>query len=377
MHVADITLFFALHSGGVRRYLLAKRRHLARQGGVHHSIVVPGKLTGEEARGVITLKSPPLPFSGYRFPVRREPWVRRLCGLAPDVIEAGDPYTPAWAALEAGDRLGIPVTIFAHSDLRRVVAARFGRLAGVAAKSYVRRLYRKFDLCLAPSQSTADELKELGLDRVVCQPLGVDAEIYHPRRRDSGLRAELGLPANTRLVIFAGRAALEKNIPLLVRAVEGMGAPYHLLLVGGRVRARPNPRITLLPFVDDEEGLARLLASADALVHAGDRETFGLVVLEAMACGRPVIVVNRGATRELVDEKTGLIARANDVRSLQEAIWALYRNDFEAMGQRARERVDARYTWEHVLSLQLARYALLTRRQPLAVGELSRIPGAM
>jgi alpha-1,6-mannosyltransferase len=376
MHVADTTLFFALRSGGVRRYLLAKRRHLSRQGGVRHSIVVPGRLT-DEAQGVVTLKSPPLLFTGYRFPVRREPWVRRLCSLAPDVIEAGDPYTPAWAALEAGERLGIPVTVFAHTDLQRVVAARFGRLAGMAAKSYVRRLYRRFDLCLAPSQSIADKLADLGLDRVVCQPLGVDAEIYHPRRRDPGLRAELGLPMDTRLVIFAGRMTIEKNIPLLVRAVEGMGAPYHLLLVGGRVRARPNPRITLLPFVDDEEGLARLLASADALVHAGDRETFGLVVLEAMACGRPVIVVDRGATRELVDEKAGLIARANDVRSLQEAISALYRNDPEAMGRRGRERVDARYTWERVLLLQMARYALLTRRQPLAVGELSRIPGAM
>ncbi len=70
----------------------------------------------------------------------------------------------------------------------------------------------------------------------------------------------------------------------------------------------------------DSHELAQWLASVDALVHAGTKETFGLVILEAMACGRPVIAARAGAVPEIVDESVGLLAKPCDGESMAETI---------------------------------------------------------
>ena len=110
MHIVDTTMFFARESGGVKRYLLAKRAWLARHKGIRHSLLVPGVHDQDDGDGVHTLASPPLPFShGYHFPVRMGQWRERLHALAPDLIEVGDPYQPAWAALRVGREYNVPV----------------------------------------------------------------------------------------------------------------------------------------------------------------------------------------------------------------------------------------------------------------------------
>ncbi len=101
MHVADITMFHAPTSGGVRTYLQAKHRRLAQLPDIEASLLIPG---GEAMQlgGLHTLPAPRLPFGqGYRFPVRRRQWSDALARLQPDLIEAGDPYVTAWSALDA------------------------------------------------------------------------------------------------------------------------------------------------------------------------------------------------------------------------------------------------------------------------------------
>src|SRR4029077_13476945 len=109
--------------------------------------------------------------------------------------------------------------------------------------------------------------------RVLHQPLGVDVEVFHPRRRTLALRPRLGLPADARLLVFAGRFAGEKNVPVLLQAFARLGSPYHLLLIGGERIARPAANETMLPYRRHSQELARWIASADALVHAGTKET--------------------------------------------------------------------------------------------------------
>ena len=376
MHIVDTTLFFAPHSGGVKRYLLAKNRFLARQRGVRHTLLVPGPRS-RRAASIVELRSPAIPFGGgYRVPLDLGAWRRTLCDLEPDVIEAGDPYHVAWAALGAGRRSGAPAVAFAHSDVARLLASRLGSMAGAASKAYLRALYRRFDLVLAPSATIAGRLLDCGLERVLVQPLGVDAELFHPSRRDPGLRAELGLPRGTRLCIFAGRMAGEKRIEVLQRAFEQLGRPYHLLLVGGEARRRAGANVTLWPYEHDGARLARLVASCDALVHAGEHETFGLVFLEAMACGIPVIGVRAGAVPELVDESTGALAEPGSAASLAQTVRSLYERDLASMGARARSRVEQRYTWGATFRILLSRYASLARREPLEGLEPANATGA-
>ena len=360
MHVADITMFYTPQSGGVRTYLAAKHHALSATPGVRHSILVPDAVAAED-EGIHTVPALPIPFGhGYRFPLRTEPWRKRLVELRPDVIEAGDPYRLPWAALAAGDKLGVPVVGFYHSDLTRLVRMRFGHAAGRFADRYVRRLYPHFDLTLAPSRVMADYLDSAGIPRVVVQPLGVDTERFHPRRRDATVRRDLGLPDRTRLLIFAGRSAREKNIPLLLETLGRLGAPYHLLLVGPGMPVHGLPsNVTTLAGYHDGAVLARWLASADAFIHAGTQETFGLVVLEAMASGLPVIGTTFGAVAELVTPSTGILSERASARALAEATETLFSLDPVAMGHIARARVAANRSWDIIFRQLFAHYARL------------------
>jgi alpha-1,6-mannosyltransferase len=360
MHITDITMFYAPQSGGVRTYLAAKHRVLGAMPGVRHSILIPGA-SYTQCAGIHTVPALPIPFGhGYRFPLRAGTWRNRLMQLRPDVIEAGDPYRLPWAALAAGERLGAPVVGFYHSDLPRLVRVRFGSVWCRAAERYVRRLYPRFDLTLAPSRVVADYLRSAGIPRVAVQPLGVDIECFHPRLRDENLRHELGLSRRTRLLIFAGRGAREKNIPVLLDTLRHLGPRYHLLLVGPGMPAREIPsNVTVLPSYYDGAVLARWFASADALIHAGTQETFGLVVLEAMASGLPVIGTTFGAVAELVSPDTGVLADRACARVLAEATEHLFMRDLRATGRCARARAETHWSWFSVFQQLLSHYARL------------------
>lgn len=373
MHLVDTTMFFAPESGGVKRYLLAKRDWIARNTQLRHTLLVPGARRGEEAGGLYRVPAPPLPFTGgYRFPLGTGAWVDALRGLRPDVIEAGDPYVTPWAVLEASDRLGVPAVAFHHSDLTRLLSSRLGSWSAPHIDRYLARLYRCFDLVLAPSRVMVRKLEAIGVDRVGLQPLGVDTGLFHPDRADPALRRELDLDPQTRLLVFAGRFSKEKHIPQLIGAFRRLGSGYHLLLIGGAQRARPLPNVTQLPYQGSGETLARYLASADALVHAGDSETFGLIVAEAMACGRPAVGVNAGAVPELLDESVGQLVHRPGERDLAEGIEALCRRDLALLGARARRRVEQRYSWDQVLRTLIWRYGRLTGAGDLLPSEKQR-----
>ena len=193
--------------------------------------------------------------------------------------------------------------------------------------------------------------------------------MFHPRRRTLALRRRLGLAPDTRLLVYAGRFAGEKNLPVLLAAFAELGAPYHLLLIGGHRRARPAPNVSMVPYRRDSVELASWIASADALVHAGTKETFGLVVLEAMACARPVIAARAGAFPELVDEKVGMLVAPDSAAAMAAGIAALYERDLDAVGQAGRSRVLKHYTWDRTFRRQTDVYcALLGARRPALSG---------
>jgi alpha-1,6-mannosyltransferase len=210
-------------------------------------------------------------------------------------------------------------------------------------------------------------LQRIGVAQVVHQPLGVDTEVFNPARRGDLLRKCLALPRQTRVLVYAGRFAEEKNLPVLLQAFALLGRPYHLVLIGGARRARPAANVTMLPYRRDSRELAQWIASADALVHAGTKETFGLVILEAMACGRPVVAARAGAFPEFVDETVGVLAEPDSAAGMAAAIRALYERDLEAVGATARARVLRHYTWSRAFHAQLAAYASLlgTQRVPV------------
>ncbi|HMA11076.1 MAG TPA: glycosyltransferase, partial [Steroidobacteraceae bacterium] len=312
---------------------------------------------------VSTLRGPRVPGTfNYRLPLAPRLWTSLLESLEPDLIEAGDAFHPAWCALEVAARRRIPAVAFFHSHLPRLIGIRCGARLERLAGRYLRWLYQRFDAVLAPSRIMCDYLRSLGLGHVHLQPLGVDTEVFHPQRRRHDLRRDLGLRDDVRLLVYAGRFSGEKNIGVLHDAFARLGPGHHLLMVGGGEHQRPAANISIIPYQRDSAALAGILASADALVHAGTAETFGLVVLETMACGRPVVGIRAAAVAELVDEQVGITATRAEGELLAQAVRDLYDRDIEALGRAARERVQARHSWDRVLQQQVLFYAALSEK---------------
>jgi alpha-1,6-mannosyltransferase len=375
-HLLDSTMFWSAAGGGVRRYLLTKRAWLARENGWQHSIVAPGV----RGPGFVDCGGWPLPMSGgYRLPLDRKALARLIESRQPDLIEAGDPYRPAWAALDAAQRLGVPAVAFCHSNLLALAAqwaGGSGRAAGwarAAAARYLGHVYRGFDLVLAPSRSMQLTLQELGLPQVQQQPLGVDTATFHPARRDPAWRRGLGLAADARVLLYAGRFAPEKRLPLLVAAVRRLGPRYRLVAIGAGPTPPRGEQVLLLPYEPRAERLARIVASSDAFVHAGDQETFGLGALEAMACGTPVVVRAAAGLAELVEGGAGIGVESARVDDWAEAIAAAFAaSDHEARVRRARARAEA-HDWQCVLPALLQRYQRLLLGRELHVGEVTEL----
>jgi alpha-1,6-mannosyltransferase len=351
VRMVDTTMLYAPRSGGVKRYLLSKKAWLEEnRPGIAHSLIVPGTRHQAGKDGIIKLHATKLPFGdGYRWPTSVRRWGAWVASMKPSLIEAGDPYTPGQGALEAGQRAGCPVVGFCHSDPAGLAALHFGEWAKKPVEKRWARLFGQFDRVISPSRFIARRLEEAGIRDIVIRPLGVEIDTFRPDRGDRDwLLKRLGLPASARLLCFAGRPAREKNIDVLIEAVQRLGAPYHLVLVGAGAGMPPEDRVIALPYERDPRAVARIIASCDAFVHANDKEPFGLIVLEAMACGRPVVGVNAGGVAETVNDSVGQLARSADPDDYAQAIEALFARDIEALGAAARVHTVERFSWNRV-----------------------------
>ncbi len=361
MHVVDATLLYSPTSGGVKRYLLAKHEWIHAHTNWRHSIVVPGEVDHHAPGGISTVAGWPVPGTfNYRLPLNPLHWAHAIDRLEPDLIEIGDAFHPAWAAASVARRRGIPLIAFYHSNIPLLAGRRLGTAVRKLFEWYVPLTYERCEQVFAPSRYMVEYLHSIGIPHASVQPLGVDLDTFSPERGGRDLRTELGLPRDTRLLMFAGRFSKEKNIPVLIEAFRKLGAPYHLLMVGGEQHGRDG-NVTRLPYCRDNRELADMITSADAFVHAGTHETFGLVLLEAMACGRAVVGMRAGAIPELVDESAGILAEPHDdpavcATNLAAAITELYERDLAAFGAAARRHVMTNYSWTRTLQGLMASY---------------------
>lgn len=361
--LVDTTMLYAPRSGGVKRYILSKKAWIeANRPGVSHSLIVPGARHKARADGIVQLRATKLPFGdGYRWPSSVKRWSAWVAAMKPSIIEAGDPYTPGQGALEAGQRVGCPVVGFCHSDPAGLAALHFGEWAKKPVEKRWAKLFSQFDRVVSPSRFIARRLEEAGVNNIVIRPLGVEIDTFRPERRDRHwLLKQLGLGEDARLLCFAGRPAKEKNVDVLIEAVQKLGAPYHLVLVGAGAGMPEEDRVISMPYESDPKAVAKIIASCDAFVHANDKEPFGLIVLEAMACGRPVVGVNAGGVAETVDESVGQLAASADADDYAQAVEALFARDIEAIGRAAREKAVSQFAWNRVFEDLCMVYGELT-----------------
>jgi len=369
-HLLDVSMFWS-PTGGVRRLLTARHERL-RKLGWRHTVIAPGA----QGPGLLDCGGLPLPRGGgTRMVLSRGRALRQMEFVAPDLIESADPYVLAWASLAAAEQLRVPTVAFCHSDLP-ALAARLGASPERWARRYLVNLYRHFDLVLAPSVGMAQRLQAWGVPRVTVQPLGVDCSVFTPCAQDAAWRAQFcrdqGLAPDTRLLIYTGRFAPEKNLQLLADAVALLGRGHVLLAVGDGPAPPVGDQVRALPPEHDSQQLARMVASCDAYVHAGDQETFGLGVLEAMACGTPVVVADAAGLAELAED-AGLRVDRPRPGSWAEALDACLGSNNATLRRTALARAQAQ-DWPRVIEQMTQRYTALLGRPALPAQSLPARP---
>jgi alpha-1,6-mannosyltransferase len=382
LKLCDLTQFYSPVSGGVKRYIHEKTAYLRAHTSDEHVLIIPGERTGRSVDGpsrVYTIRSPLVSrTSRYRMLLDLEAVEEILVRERPDLIESGDPYQVAWKAIFSGRALRIPVIGFYHSHFPEAYlrsAARFFGPLGVAmvmdfAERYVRALYSRFARTLVPSAALAEVLRGWGVENTTPTDLGVDIATFHPRRADGpSTRARLGIPPDRTLLLYVGRLAPEKNTRTLFAAFRQLQAAhpgrFHLLAVGdGTQRSlleelrETAGGVTWLPYCADSADLAELYRSADLFVHPGVQETFGLVTLEAQACGTPVVGIRGSYMDRIILSAQDHWARENTPAALAGAIGAIAADPaaLRAAGAAAAERVAATFSWEEVFGRLFAVY---------------------
>lgn len=361
MKIVDVSEFYSPTSGGgVRTYVDQKFRAAARH---RHSLTViaPGTENRVETRRggkLVWVEAPQLPFDrNYRMFWRAADVWRILDDEAPDVVEGSSPWRGGWIAARwpgpAARMLFMhadPVAVYPQTLLGGVIpSSSVDRLFGLFW-SYLRRLNALFDGCVVAGSWLAARFASHGLCNVHVIPFGVDTASFGPGHRDNALRLRMleqcGLSPDAALLINIGRHHPEKRVGLLIDSVSKAqkSTPVGLYVVGdglthARVRAKAAraSHVHVAGRVSDRERLARMVASADALLHGSTAETYGFVVAEALCCGTPVIVPDAGGAGDLAAAEYAETYSPGDLNSAANAILRLLGRDRAALSRAALE----------------------------------------
>lgn len=320
----------------------------------------------------------PVPY--VRFPLYPDyrvslPWGhgagRALEAWDPDVVHVVSPTPLASWAQRWARRRGVPVVSSFHTHFVSYFSYyRVPWLEG-AGWAMLRRFYGRCDAVYVPSRRMMAELEENGVavGRMELWSRGIDLARFSPAHRSREMRDAAGADDDTPVVLLVSRLVKEKDLADLVemsRILSAGGERFRLVLVGdGPMRAELQAALPDAHFAGHQEGeaLGRWYASGDVFVFPSTTETFGNVVLEAMASGLPAVVVDRGGPPDLVDEGvTGFIAPPNEPAALAERVRRLLRDrDLRARMGAAAVAAAADRDWSVINGRLLDSYARVAR----------------
>jgi alpha-1,6-mannosyltransferase len=362
----DLTQSWSDVGGGVRTYLLHKRRHILESTPHSHLMIIPGAEDAviEEDRAItVTIASPHVPGSPhYRLLLRNGAVRKALERFRPDLIESQDAYNLPWAAigyrkrhpdtaLVAAYMTDFP-TVYCERPFSKVIGKTLAGVCGRICYSYCGALYRRFDAVFALSENGgATKLRAQGVDNVGVVPLGVEVGEFAPAKRDPALRGKLGLSEDQPLIIYVGRLDGEKKPDVVAEAFrklpEGLGAKLVLLGEGplkAEIAAFGDSRIVMPGYVHSRTELARWLASADIYASGMADETFGVSIVEAQASGLPVVGVAAGAMIDRVNDTVGRLGPVGDSDAMARNILDVWDSDRAQMSEQARAHA-LQFSW--------------------------------
>jgi len=298
------------------------------------AIVAPRYPSGDTGT-LDELRIPSVPFPPYpsirlSLPYRRRVFAH-LDRFAPDVVHVATEGPLGTLGRRYALQRDVPLVTSFHTHFPA-----YARHYGVPVLAplvwrWLVHFHRPARMIHTPGEAVQDELVGHGLSRTVVWGRGVDTRHFYPGRSDAGWRRWLGGSKDVAIVLHVGRLAAEKNLRVLIdawqRAYHRLGRRAAFVIAGDGPEAAKV--MTRAPFVRrlgflDRDNLAVLYASADLCVLPSRTETCGLVALEAMASGLPVIAADAGGLRESVrPEESGLLVSPDDPAGFADGIVAL------------------------------------------------------
>ena len=258
--------------------------------------------------------------------------IREMEAFAPTLIHAASPFGLGLSGRAAARELGVPLVSSYHTSLSAY--AKFYHLGALATPgwAFLRWFHNAGRRTYAPTRAIEQELIAHGFEDTAIWSRGIDVGRFSPSFRSAALRRELGADDDTFLVAYVGRIALEKGLDTLVRAMHAAkaragGRKVMFALAGDGpylVTCRAEvPEGTAFTGMIGGDRLSAVYASADLFVFPSVTDTFGNVLLEAMASGLPVLGADAPPTRELLGDRRGAIFPAGDPDALATAILEL------------------------------------------------------
>jgi glycosyltransferase involved in cell wall biosynthesis len=322
----------------------------------HEVLVIAPDLGVSEYEGakVEGIKTITFPFYRYRkFSLPSKKIKRLLDAFQPDIVHAANPALIAASAVRYANKLNFPLLASYHTHIPKYLDYyKFYKPAKPILWSYIRRLHNTAELNLCTSETIREELLEQNIHHLHVLQRGVDTKKRHPKYYDSEMRDRLtNGDKSKKLLIFVGRLAIEKEIHKIKPLLDARDDIMLVIIGDGPARNDlihkfKGTNTIFTGFLHGEE-LSKAFASADAFIFPSVSETLGLVILEAMASGLPVVAAKSGPTIEQIsDGETGLLFENENVDSMINAMNKLDdKNVLKQMRKNARKEAE-KFSWE-------------------------------
>ncbi|OCR00680.1 glycosyl transferase [Oscillatoriales cyanobacterium USR001] len=363
MRVALFTETFLPKIDGIVTRLIHTVEHLQRAGDDVLVFSPDGGLTEYKGAEIYGVEGFPLPmYPELKMALPRPSIGQKLEEFRPDIIHVANPAILGLAGLYYGKKLNIPLLASYHTHLPKYLHHYgFGMLEPLLWE-LLKGAHNQAELNLCTSTAMVEELRSHGIERVDLWQRGVDTEMYQPHFTSMEMRDRLtqGHPESP-LLLYVGRLGAEKEIDRIKPVLESIPNARLALVGDGPHRQNLEQYFAGTPtyFVGYLRGreLASAYASADAFIFPSRTETLGLVLLEAMAAGTPVVAARSGGIPDIVtDGVNGYLFDPTDEEGAIAAAQRLFAHPSERETLRHNARIEAeRWGWAAATN-QLRRY---------------------
>jgi glycosyltransferase involved in cell wall biosynthesis len=364
MRIAQVTPYFHPHIGGVESNVYNISRNLLKLG---HEVTVftsrynKALLQTEEFEGLKIFRTKQMT-NLFSTPVTPA-LVKDLLQDKWDIVHThAPPPLSSYYVAKARNKAHFPTVMTYHCDPEIPVRGG-GAITSLYRYTYGNYTLRRMDLVLAETETYAATSRAIWNTHAKVIPPGVDTERFHPNVQGDAIRKlhDLG---DSKVVMFVGRLTFHKGVNHLIEAA-GLYKDAKYLIVGSgpmeeslkrQAAASPNAKNIIFAGKVSDDKLPEYYAACDVLVlpSVSRLEAFGLVMLEALSSGKPVITSDMPGMREVVvDHVDGLWAEPLDSHDLAEKVRTLLEDDDmrKRFGANGRMKVEARFTWSRVTKL--------------------------